>query len=251
MKIKEQELLSAFKGKVKWINSINEISGVSGCILSNELIDNFAVHLVTMQQELMEVYVDYTGEFTELLRPASQPLKNHLNNLHINLPVGYRTEINLEAEDWLKEIAASLKKGFVITIDYGYIAPDLHQKKLPDGTLRCYHKHQTSNNPYEHVGKQDITAHVNFSALLQSGMAEGLQPCGFTNQSQFLRALGIAEYLRHFEDKNNSPEIEKKLKRGSLITLLIEMGQRMKVLIQQKGLGQVFLSGMQFPLQVA
>jgi SAM-dependent MidA family methyltransferase len=251
MRIKERDMLSVFEDKVKWINSISEISGVSGCILSNELVDNFAVHLVTMQQELMEVYVDYKGAFTELLRPADQSLKNHLDDLHIDLPVGHRTEINLEAEQWMKEIGAALKKGFVMTIDYGYIAPDLYQKKMPDGTLKCYHKHQLSNNPYQHVGEQDITAHVNFSVLVHSGLTEGLQPCGFTNQSHFLRALGIANYLREYEEKNSFTDAAKNIKKASLLTLLIEMGQRIKVLIQQKGLGQVFLSGMQFPLQLA
>jgi len=251
MQLKEKEMLSEFGSKVKWINAISEISGVSGCILSNELLDNFAVHLVTMQQELMEVYVDYKGTFTELLRPAGPSLKNHLNNLAINLPVGHRTEINLQAENWMKEIAAALKKGFVLTIDYGYIATDTYRKKMPDGTLKCYHKHQLSTNPYQHVGEQDITSHVNFSVLLQSGLTEGLQPCGFTNQSQFLRALGIADHLRHYEDQNSYSDTEKKIKKASLLTLLIEMGQRIKVLIQQKGLDQVFLSGMQFPLQLA
>ena len=246
MRVKEAANLHDFKDKARWIDSIKDIANVNGCILSNELLDNFAVHQVIMQEELMEVFVDYNGAFTEQLKPAPASLKEYLQRLNTHLPAGHRTEINLEAEKWLNEIATVLASGFIITIDYGYSSAELYQKK--QGTLLCYHKHTINDDPYINVGEQDITCHVNFSALLQQGEKQGLDCCGFTNQSNFLRSLGITEYLRRLEEKNKQPAAIAEA--ASLFSLLTQLGQRIKVLVQKKGLDQVLLSGMKFPLRL-
>ncbi|MGH2646295.1 MAG: class I SAM-dependent methyltransferase, partial [Ginsengibacter sp.] len=152
--------------KVHWLDSIEEISNINGCILSNEVVDNFAVHQVVMKDELMEVFVDYNNEeFVEKFKPASLEIKNYMNELDINLPKGFRTEINLEAVSWIKQIAKALQKGFVLTIDYGYPQSQLYNSARSTGTLLCYNKHTINYNPYKNMGEQDITAHVNFSAL--------------------------------------------------------------------------------------
>jgi len=251
MKKKGEKVLAGFENKVKWIDSMASLSDVSGCVLSNELVDNFAVHQVIMQDELMEVFVDHTnGTFTELLKPASKQLHDHLNNLGITLPQGFRTEINLQAESWIKEIALSLRRGFVITIDYGYLSADLYEEQRKSGTLLCYHKHSINDDPYRHVGEQDITAHVNFSALSRYGANLGLNHCGFTSQSNFLLSLGLTEHLRQLEKKEQSSPAANN-GASMLFTFLLQMGQKIKVLIQQKGLDRVMLSGMQFPLRFA
>jgi SAM-dependent MidA family methyltransferase len=242
MRLKAKSNLSRHQAKVRWIDAIKNIGPVNGCIISNELLDNFAVHQVVMQEELMEVFVNYDGAFTEQLKPARQCLKEYLLRFGIDLPRGYRTEINLQAEKWLDEIAGVLSSGFIITMDYGYSAAELYQKK--QGTLLCYHKHSINDNPYENVGEQDITCHVNFSALLQYGSSRGLNCCGITNQSNFLRSLGITEHLRQREEKNKHINAT-----APVLTLLSQFGQKIKVLIQQKGLDQVLLSGMKFPLR--
>jgi SAM-dependent MidA family methyltransferase len=245
-KAKETINLHDLNERVKWINSIKDIGPVNGCILSNELLDNFSVHQVIMQDELMEVFVDYNNGFTELLKPATASLQEYFRRLGISLPPGHRTEINLEAEKWLNEIAGALVNGFIITIDYGYSSAELYQRK--QGTILCYHKHTINDNPYINVGEQDITCHVNFSALLEFGSKQGLYNCGFTNQSNFLRSLGITEYLRALEEKNKNNDAM--VETASLFTLLMQLGQKVKVLIQQKGLGQVLLSGMKFPFRL-
>jgi SAM-dependent MidA family methyltransferase len=201
MKEKEQSLLNE---KVDWYDSIKDIGEVTGCILSNELVDNLPVHLVVMKKELMEVYVDYNNGFVELLQPASAALKDYLEQLHISLPQGFRTEINLEAIEWINEIADALTKGFVLTIDYGYPSFELYSGCRQSGTLLCYHKHTITSSPYHHIGEQDITAHVNFSALCHWGLKNKLTCCGFTDQGHFLRALGIADYLRKAEQSGNT-----------------------------------------------
>jgi len=109
-----------FDPKVTWVDSVDLIPPFSGCVISNELVDNLAVHQVIMQDELMEILVDYTdGVFVERLVPASIPLKDYFSELNISLPKGFRTEVNLDAKKWLREVASLLQSGYVITIDYG------------------------------------------------------------------------------------------------------------------------------------
>src|SRR5688572_28894887 len=177
--------------KVNWVDSIRDVPLINGCILSNEVIDNFPVHKVVMEKELMEVFVDYKDGFVELLQPAGEVLKNYLDELQVIIPNGFRTEINLQAIEWIKEIADALKKGFVLTIDYGYPSSALYSNQRGSGTLACYHKHSVNYCPYNNIGEQDITAHVNFSALHHWGLKNGLCFSGFTTQANFLLALGL------------------------------------------------------------
>ncbi len=243
MRDKQQQRLHE---KVSWYNSIREIGDITGCILSNELIDNFSVHQVVMQDELMEIFVNYENGFTELLRPAGTALKNYLKELGVELPRGFRTEINLEAIEWIKEIAGSLKKGYVLTIDYGYPSAELYCPRRSCGTLICYNKHRINEDPYDHIGTQDITAHVNFSALCNWGSKSGLECCGLTDQAHFLLSLGFKEYLR--ETIQDETDIIQMVKKESFLThmLLVEMGSRFKVLIQQLNLPKHELSGLQY-----
>jgi SAM-dependent MidA family methyltransferase len=240
MREKERSILTE---KVRWISSPSELGKVSGCILSNELLDNFSVHKVVMKDGLKEVFVDHNGVFTEVLKPASNELVSYLEQLNVTLPEGFYTEINLQAIDWINEIAATLKEGFVLTIDYGYLAIELQNKSK--GTLLCYNKHKVNDNPYISIGEQDITAHVNFTALQKWGEMKGLSSCGYTNQGYFLRGLGLTNHLRKAEQNQNANPTDKQ-KLFLIHTLLTDMGNKFKVLIQQKGLGKPQLSGLLF-----
>src|SRR5690554_4982139 len=168
--------------KVEWLDSIKELPEVNGCILSNELVDNFSVHQIVMKDELMEVFVTYNDGFTEILQPASEKLKEYLKELNIELPKGFRSEINLQAISWMKEISNSLNQGYVMTIDYGYLSAELYKPHRCQGTLMCYNNHAVNDNLYDNIGVQDITSHVNFSALINFGTKSGLNECGFTDQ---------------------------------------------------------------------
>jgi len=225
--------------KVEWKESIGRVGGVTGCIFSNELLDNFSVHRVVMQDELKEVYVDYAGDFVEELRPAPEALKEYLVGLGVQLPMGFCAEINLEATRWIQEVGEALKRGWVMTIDYGYPAAALYSKR--SGTLACYHRHRVHSSPYEFIGEQDITSHVNFSALDHWGRRKGLEVGGFINQTRFLQGLGLARRLRN-QEENGIGEAEGR----RLQTFVMEMGLKFKVLIQCKGIGKVFLSGLLF-----
>jgi SAM-dependent MidA family methyltransferase len=229
---------------VSWHDSITKLSGMTGCIFSNELPDAFPVHVVVMENELMEVFVDYEKGFIEVLKPATYELKNYFEELKINLPFGYRTEINLDAIKWMKEIGSTLKKGFVITIDYGYPSYELYQEYRNRGTLMCYNKHSVNETPFEHIGEQDMTTHVNFSALDHWGCKNGLVLCGFTDLAHFLIGLGMDEYLKNLLEKEPLNYYRKML---PVKTLLMGMGETFKILIQKKGVERLELSGLKVP----
>jgi SAM-dependent MidA family methyltransferase len=246
MREKERRLLSAggLLKKVSWLPSVRDMAPFTGCILSNELLDNFAVHQVVMQEELMEIFVGYDNGFTEVLRPAGENLRRYLKELQVTLPKGFRAEINLEAVDWIRDVSMALSKGFVITIDYGHASGDLY--RIKEGTLLCYHRHQVNQSPYELIGEQDITSHVNFSALDHWGRRGGLEYCGYTTQARFLQGLGLARQLKQMEKDG-----QEKTDLSRLYALLIGMGSKFKVLIQRKGMERTFLSGLQFSESLA
>ena len=229
--------------KVSWKNSIGEIPPFTGCVFCNELLDNFSVHQVVMQEELMEVFVDYKEGFSEVLQPAGEELKYYFKELEIVLPDGFRTEVNLEAIQWIQEIAESLEKGFALTIDYGDSAPNLYRESRKDGTLLCYYKHNRNEEPYERIGEQDITSHVNFTALAHWGKKARLDVSGFTSQSHFLQGLGFIEYLNQsaagdFRALANLSRVK--------YSMLVDMGMKFKVLIQSKNV-KCSLAGLKFP----
>ncbi len=239
------------KEKVQWINSIHDIKPLTGCILSNELIDNFPVHSVVMHDQLMEIFIDHRDAdgFVELLRPAGPQLKQYFFDLGIQLAQGYRSEVNLEAINWLHEISESLHRGFVFTIDYGFLTRELNGNGTT-GSIHCYKKHEINSDPYHDIGMQDITSYVNFSALVKYGSEYGLNCCGVCTQSSFLHALGFAGYLQKSEREGRLDKLSSKEKTFLINTLMLSMGQRFKVLVQQKGISPVRLSGMKFSTTV-
>lgn len=238
---KQRRLLA---DKVSWYDTIESIGEVTGCVISNELVDNFAVHRVVMQEHLQEVFLDYQDGFVEVLQPAGVPLMNYFQELDVQLPPGFRTEVNLEATEWIKAIGHTLKKGYVITIDYGYSSEELYRNCRSNGTLMCYHQHQLSNEPYKAIGLQDITTHVNFSALRHWGLKNGLTCDGLVNQAAFLLGLGFKDCLRKALDAGEN-KVKAAWQEAMLTrTFLLDMGMRFKVLIQHKGVGSKRLSGL-------
>lgn len=238
--------------KVKWYSSIGDIPAFNGCILSNELVDNFAVHPVVMEEELMEVFVGFDNGFFEVLKPARKSLVNYLEELNVEIPRGFRTEINLEATEWVREISGALKKGFVITIDYGHLSDELYHPRRSCGTLLCYSKHKINDRYYDAIGEQDITSHVNFSALCHWGEKNDLHVCGLTNLGDFLLSLGFMQYLQTSLSAQPALDLINTAREITMLkrTLLLDMGQKYKVLIQQKGIENVPLKGLSCSIPV-
>ncbi len=225
---------------VKWIKDLNEINrgAFQGCILSNELIDSFPVHLVKQSREgLKELYVTlYKGELAlEPGKPSTGELKDYFTRQKVELHAGQRAEVNLNAIKWLNHVVQFLSRGFILTIDYGTFAEELYAPARFDGTLRCFSRHRLKTSPLKDPGKQDITASVNFTALEKWGCDAGLSTLGIISQSQFLINLGILDELKTDHEFSYDRERMKKTMAVKQLIMPEGLGQTFKVLIQCKG----------------
>ena len=241
---RQSDTLKEFEAKVSW-ESFSEdgfsFSPVEGCFLSNEFVDSLSVHQVIVEDNcLKEIYVTTTdGVLCEKIDELSSlELENYFKELKIDLKEGQRAEVNLKALDWVENISCHLNRGFVITIDYGYLAEELYSEERCRGTLVCYFEHTTSENPYERVGNQDITSHVNFSSIIEAGIKSGLSTTGFVRQSNFLIALGILNKM------NDAKGDFSKLLTMKNLFMPGGMGDIFKVLIQHKGVNSPELIGL-------
>jgi SAM-dependent MidA family methyltransferase len=238
--------LERHAGRLAW-STPDELSSGSlsftGCIISNELFDAMPVHVVEMtEQGIREVFVGADdGNFCERLAPPSTPeIAAYLERFQVKLIAGQRAEINLFAPAWIAAAAATLERGFVVTIDYGYVSEELYAPQRRNGTLLCYYKHSTSDDPYARVGEQDITTHINFTQLMEAGKDAGLDNVWFGEQYRFLLGTGLMEELMRLEATAKT-EQEKLQHRLSLKKLMLPeggMGDTFKVLIQGKGVGK-------------
>lgn len=220
-----------------------------GCIFSNELFDAFAVHRVQrISEKLREVYVRQSQNgFGEELGPLSSvAISEYFDAQRIALREGQMAEANLAACRWIEDAARRLDRGFVLTIDYGYEAPQLYDGHHMRGTLLAYDRHRAGEDFYRAPGAQDLTAHVNFTALDMWGVRGGLIRAGFTSQTNFLLALARQS---NFADLDNVGTSEhENIAAHSQFKMLIHpegMGETFKVLIQQKGIDSVQLAGLQ------
>lgn len=244
---------------VRWCEW-TEISdrSIVGCFLSNELIDAFGVHqVVVVEDKLKEVYVtigDKERVFNETIDELSTAKLNEYWQLNqINLlsgkyPDGYRTEVNLAALEWLEQVFKKLQRGYIISIDYGYTADRYYNPMRTQGTLQCYYQHAHHHDPYINIGNQDLTAHVDFTALQNQGELLGLQTVGFIQQGMFLMALGLGERIATISSSGG--DIQSLLRRRQNLHQLIDpMGLgKFGVLIQSQGLiskeQQISLNGL-------
>ncbi|MGZ6352579.1 MAG: class I SAM-dependent methyltransferase, partial [Ktedonobacterales bacterium] len=166
----ELDALGVATDAVRWLGELPaEGAALTGCVVSNELVDALPVHIVEARGgELREMYVgldEETGRLVELVGPpSSAEVAAYLDAYRIpwwTYPEGWRCEICLEAGDWVRGVASELKRGFVLTIDYGDTARKLYTKERRRGTLAVYMRHQLGERPLANMGRQDITAHVN------------------------------------------------------------------------------------------
>ena len=223
-------------------------AGIShGCIFSNELFDAFPVHRVMLERaELREIYVTHGRDgFGEELGPlSSNAISEYFDTQGITLREGQMAEVNLAACDWIEEAARRLHRGFLLTVDYGHEAQQLYDKQHMRGTLLAYDRHRASEEFYRAPGAQDLTSHVNFTALDLWGHRGGLVRSGFTSQTNFL--LSLAKHSNFEGIENPSLSEHDKTAARSLFKTLIHpegMGETFKVLIQQKGIECVRLAG--------
>ena len=244
----QKEILKDFEN-VEWIQDIIDFEdeSINGVIFSNELFDSFPVHLIRkINGKIYEVFitVDDDDNVKEVLKDANEDIIRYIDELNIKILEGMQTEINLDAKDYIQKIGKKLNKGYVITIDYGYPSVELYKPYRMRGTLLCYHKHKYSENFYENVGLQDITSHVNFSALKYYGRLSGLEFLGFTDQAHFLTNLGLLDILNELQQKDDYESYER-INRLKSLVLPKGMGEKFKVLIQYKNIENPDIKGLE------
>ncbi len=219
MRRRQEQLLEEYH--VTWIDELPK--GLTGCIFSNEFFDALPVHrIVRRGGVLREIYV--TEKFEEVEGELQVPIEAPLAE-------GQTAEINLEARKWVRRIAASLDRGYHVAIDYGYVHNEFYAQ--PHGTLMCYWRHQATENPYIRIGEQDMTAHVNFSDLIEEGTAASLQTVRFGTQMDFMIELGILDEVQKLAQAGDAASMQRLIKIKKLI-LPGSMGERFKTLVQNK-----------------
>jgi SAM-dependent MidA family methyltransferase len=220
-----------------------------GCIVSNELFDAMPVHRVArLHGELREYYVNCeAGGLVEELRPFSSPaIQDYFTRQGITLQEGQQAEAGLAACRWMQDAARRLGRGFVLSVDYGHDARELYSDRHMRGTVLAYRQHRANEDYYAAPGEQDLTAHVNFTALELWGREAGLETAGRVSQSRFLLALGRAnDFGDLYEAEQNESE---RMRARQKLTALIHpegMGETFQVLIQQKGIAVGNLTGLE------
>lgn len=224
--------------KVIWLDSLpNQFVGV---IIANEVCDAMPVHCLQFNnRDVKERYIECTNDRLQWTSGAlSQPeLSRHAEDIIALIDnASYTTEVNIAAESWIASIANTLQQGAVFVIDYGYAKTDYYHPQRSDGTLMCYYQHQGHDDPLILQGLQDITAHIDFTALAQTAFDNGLQVAGFQSQADFLLAGGITKLTDANADALTQLQQATEIKQ---LTLPSEMGENFKVLCLSKNLKQL------------
>jgi SAM-dependent MidA family methyltransferase len=212
-----------------------------GVIVANEVLDALPVHRVVRRHDVLrELAVDIAanGSFVEVeIDPTTPALHERLAVEGIALVDGQTAEIALGVDPWIRDAAAQLRQGLLILIDYGAPATELYDPvRRRDGTLQAYVRHQLSDDPYRFVGRQDLTAHVDVTAVQRAAEAAGLTTLGVTTQAEALMALGIEDRLREIQADPMTTMEGYTLLRASLLRLLdpAAMG-RFRVMVFGRG----------------
>ncbi|MBL4622659.1 MAG: SAM-dependent methyltransferase [Immundisolibacteraceae bacterium] len=205
-----------------------------GVILANELLDAMPVmRFIKTGQGFAELVVDRKGE--ELILDQRGLTDGRLDDRFdsLALEVDYRSEVNFTAEAWVSDLAARLGSGAVLLIDYGYSRTEFYHPQRQQGTFLCYFRHSGADDPLRYPGLQDMTAHVDFTAMAEAADEAGLDVSGFTTQANFLLSCGLLEQL---ELLNGSDDYLDAL--GPVKQLLLPggMGETFKVLALTRGL---------------
>jgi SAM-dependent MidA family methyltransferase len=231
----QMETLKDFAPRVRWLSGFNEstIQRFHGVVFSNELLDSFAVHRFgwdAKEKKWFEWGVAVDGDkflWTKIRNPQSPIINPQLEAV---LPDGYTIETSPAAEAWWREAAAVLERGWLMTLDYGLTNEELLSPARPRGTLRAYSRHHVSDDVLANPGEQDLTAHVNFSAIQRAGEDCGLKTAFFGSQAKFLtEILAAADKTKSLGEWS-----AKKARQFQTLTHPEHLGRAFRVLVQSR-----------------
>ncbi|GAB4356444.1 MAG: SAM-dependent methyltransferase [Immundisolibacter sp.] len=227
-------------GRVQWLGQLPE--RLCGVVIANEVLDAMPVRRFrTTADGLAELCVALADEALCLQAVPAQDAEVTRRLAGLDLPPGYETEVNLTAEAWLRTLAERLVRGVALLIDYGYPRTEYYHPQRRTGTLRCHYRQQAHDDALRWPGLQDITAHVDFSAMAQAACEAGLTVAGFANQAQFLINCGLTELLEAV-DPTGEDYLDLAVQARQLL-LPQAMGEAFKVLALMRDLDHLALLG--------
>lgn len=185
---RQEDRLGPFAEKLEWVTAVERMAPFCGVHFSNELLDAMPVHLlIAADGKWQERFVDHTSSgFTFVERPAENRLLGKLPSAPED---GYKTEVNLATLHWIEALAPKLEHGLILTADYGFNREAFYAPERRAGTLQSYAAHRVLPTPLEEVGEHDLSAHVEWTSLVERAEAAGLTIAGFTDQHHFLTGL--------------------------------------------------------------
>jgi SAM-dependent MidA family methyltransferase len=221
--------------RVRWLERLPE--RIRGWVVANEVLDAMPVHAVAWRPEgIMERGVSLAGgKLAWNERPATGELLEEAQKIEV--PVPYESEMGLVARAWMRALAERLEEGVIFIIDYGFPRHEYYHPQRASGTLMCHHRHQAHGDPFAHPGEQDVTAHVDFSALAQAAAGAGLEVLGYATQAQFLVNCGITEVLGEANVENALHYAPLAAQAQKLLSPAV-MGELFKVLAVGRGVGR-------------
>jgi SAM-dependent MidA family methyltransferase len=219
-------------GKVRFLDSLPE--RFSGAIVANEVVDAMPVHAVAWRETgVMERGVALeNGTLSWNERQASGGLRNAAQKIEV--PIPYESEINLAGRAWMRTLGEKLESGAIFVIDYGFPRHEYYHPQRSMGTLMCHHRHRSHGDVFLEPGGQDITAHVDFSALAGAAREAGLEVLGYATQAQFLVNCGITDVLAEANVENALHYAPIAAQAQKLLSPA-EMGELFKVLAVGRG----------------
>lgn len=240
---RQRERLSTHSeySRMHWLDELPR--DFTGVIVANEVLDVLPVHLVTYQQDWAferGVALDATGAFMwkdkliesgPLVSLAPGIASRHFAG---QPPQGYLTEISPQCAAWTRTLTRSLKRGAILLIDYGFRAAEYYHPSRAGGTLMCHYRHHAHPDPFHLPGLQDITAHVDFTAVAEAAAAEGAEVLGYTTQAAFLLAGGLAALMQEVDASDPARYLPITTQAQRLISPA-EMGEFFKVIGLGKG----------------
>jgi SAM-dependent MidA family methyltransferase len=244
-----RELPQDIAVRVAWLDRPPE-QPWQGVLFANEVVDALPMTRFTLREgEVFEEHVDVDGEhFVHVDRPADALVAGAVRHVERALgrtfEDGYRSEILPQLPYWLQAIAATLERGAMLFVDYGYPRAEFYLPERRDGTLVCHYRHRAHADPLHWPGLTDITAFVDFTALAESGVGAGFEFVGYAPQGQFLLASGLLD-LAHADDEVERMRRTAEVKR---LTLPGEMGERFQAIAFSRGLDDVLAGLRMFDL---
>ena len=219
-------------GKVRFLDALPE--RFSGAIIANEVVDAMPVHAVAWRDAgVMERGVAFQdGKFLWKEREATGGLRDEAQKIEV--PIPYESEINLAGRAWMRTLAGQVQDGAIFVIDYGFPRAEYYHPQRSMGTLMCHHRHRSHGDVFLEPGGQDITAHVDFSALAGAAREAGLDVLGYATQAQFLVNCGITDVLAEANVENALHYAPIAAQAQKLLSPA-EMGELFKVLAAGKG----------------